>query len=238
MDTLTVEVPACLGGKQLMGSSPYLSVQSLSLGGHTLVVLVMVAGAQPADEHLALAAVELLQVLVLGADLLGQVAGGRDELVGFEGLLGLVGPQVGVAEGAHTHQAALHRRTLLSFAHVARHDCAGQGDSGSLCPPTGAPNRVSYLRFEGPLTELLHRLSQHGIPRQGGLGAEGLAALGAAVDSFGFILGPEVLDAGHAVAVPTGDGDRIVWKVETHGAVKLLLRPQLGTHDDVGHNLK
>lgn len=54
----------------------------------------------------------------------------------------------------------------------------------------------------------------------------------AAVDPFGVILSPEVLDAVHAVAVPTGDGDRILWQIETHGAVKLLLRPQLATHND------
>ena len=51
--------------------SPYLFLHTLRLCGHTLVTLVLVAGAQPADVNLAGAAVELLQVLVLGADLLG-----------------------------------------------------------------------------------------------------------------------------------------------------------------------
>lgn len=75
--------------------SAYLFLQALGLGGHTLVAFVLVAGAQPADEHLTLATEELLQVLVLGADLLGQIARGCDELVLLQGLLGLVGLQVG-----------------------------------------------------------------------------------------------------------------------------------------------
>ena len=62
------------------------------------MAFVRAAGAQPADEHLALATVELLQVLVLGADLLSQVACGWDQLVLLQGLLGLVGLQVGLAE--------------------------------------------------------------------------------------------------------------------------------------------
>ena len=88
------------------------------------MALVQVTGAEPADEDLALATEELLQVLVLGADLLGQVARGCDELVLLQGLLGLVGLQVGVAVGAHTHQAALDRCSSIPFAHVAGH-CGG-----------------------------------------------------------------------------------------------------------------
>lgn len=99
----------------------YLLLQALSLGGHTLVAFVLVTGAQPADEHLAMAAEELLQVLVLGADLLGQIARGYDELVLPQGLLGLVGLQVGFAVRAHAHQAALDRLSLLAFAHVTGH---------------------------------------------------------------------------------------------------------------------
>lgn len=45
------------------------------------MAFVLVAGAQPADEHLALSAEELLQVFVLGADLFGQVACWWDELM-------------------------------------------------------------------------------------------------------------------------------------------------------------
>lgn len=80
--------------------------------------------------------------------------------------------------------------------------------------------------------QLLNSFSQHGVPGQGGLGAEGLTALGAAVDPLGVILAPVVLDAGHAVAVPTGDGDWIIWEIQTHRAVKLLLCPQFPTHGD------
>lgn len=109
----------------------YLFLQPLSLGGHTLVAFVHVAGAQPADEHLALATVELLQVLVLGADLLSQVARWWDQLMLLQGLLGLVGLQVGLAEGAHTHQAALDRLSLFTFAHVAWHCCSGELTFGS-----------------------------------------------------------------------------------------------------------
>lgn len=75
----------------------HLFLQALSLGGHTLVVFVLVAGAQPADEHLTLATEELLQVLVLGADLLSQIARGGNQLMLLQGLLGLVGLQVGFA---------------------------------------------------------------------------------------------------------------------------------------------
>lgn len=82
----------------------------------------------------------------------------------------------------------------------------------------------------GPFAELLHSLSQHGVSGQGGLGAEGLAALGAAVDPLGVILAPVVLDAAHAVAVSTGDGDWIIREIQTHRAVELLLCPQFSTH--------
>ncbi len=75
----------------------HLFLQALSLGGHTLVAFVLVAGAQPADERLTLATEELLQVLVLGADLLGQIACGWDKLMLLQGLLGLVGLQMGLA---------------------------------------------------------------------------------------------------------------------------------------------
>lgn len=75
----------------------YLFLKALSLRGHTLVAFVLVAGAQPADEHLALAAVELLKVLVLGANLLSQIARGCDQLMLLQGFLGLVGLQVGFA---------------------------------------------------------------------------------------------------------------------------------------------
>lgn len=194
------------------------------------MVLVLVAGAQPADEHLAVAAEELLHVLVLRADLLRQVADGRDELVLLEGLLGLVGPQVLLAEGAHARQAAPHRRALLLLAHVAQHGRRGQPGFGGGSNAPCAPDRVPHRGVEGSLPQLLHCLGQHGVSGQRGLGAEGLAALGAAVDPFGVILGPEVPDACHAVAVSAGDGDRVVGQVQTHGAVKLLLRPQLGTH--------
>lgn len=89
----------------------------------------------------------------------------------------------------------------------------------------------------GPFAELLYGLSQHGVPGQGGLWAEGLTTLWAAVDPLGIVLAPVVLDATHAVAVPTGDGDRIIWEVQTHGAVKLFLCPQFSTHaDTVGCN--
>lgn len=81
--------------RQVAAARAHLFLQALDLGGHTLVAFVLVAGAQPADEHLTLATEELLQVLVLGADLLGQVARGCDELVLLQGLLGLVGLQVG-----------------------------------------------------------------------------------------------------------------------------------------------
>lgn len=87
--------------------------------------------------------------------------------------------------------------------------------------------------MEGPFAELLHSLGQHGVSGQGRLRAEGLAALGAAVNPFGVILGPEVFDAGHAVAVSAGYGDRIIGEIKTHGAVELLLRPQLPTHCDL-----
>lgn len=82
---------------------------------------VLVAGAEPADEHLTLSTEELLQILVLGADLLGQIARGRDEFVLLQGLLGLVRLQVGFTVRAHAHQAALDRRSLFSLAHVTRH---------------------------------------------------------------------------------------------------------------------
>lgn len=109
----------------------YLSLHSLGLGGHTLVTFVLVASAQPADEHLALATEELLQILVLGADLVGQIARGCDELVRLQVLLGLVGLQVGLAVGAHAHKAALDCGFLFSFAHVAGYGRRGQLAFGS-----------------------------------------------------------------------------------------------------------
>lgn len=197
------------------------------------MTFVLVAGAEPADEHLALAAAELLQVLVLGADLLGQIACGRDELMLIQGLLRLVRLQVGFAVGAHTHQAALHCCSLLSFAHVTWHCRGGQlpfgfGFRGGS--PTGAPHRLTHIRNMDSLAKLLHSISQHSVPGKGGLRAEGLAALGAAVDPFGVVFGPVILDAAHAVTVPTGDGNWIIGEVQAHGAVKLLLCPQLTTH--------
>lgn len=199
------------------------------------MAFVLVAGAQPADEHLTLAAEELLQVLVLGADLLSQVAGGRDELMLLQGLLGLMGLQVGLAVRAHAHQAAFDRPPPLSFANVASHRRGGEllfGSRRGGCKATGASQRLTHVSFEGPFAELFHSLSQHGVPGQGGLRAEGLAALGATVDPFGVVFAPVVLDAGHAVAVSTGDGDRIIWEFQTHGAVKLLFCPQFGAHPD------
>lgn len=56
--------------------------------------------------------------------------------------------------------------------------------------------------------------------------------MGAAVNPLGVILAPVILDAGHAVAVPTGDGDWIIGEIQAHGAVKLLLCPQFTTHGD------
>lgn len=56
--------------------------------------------------------------------------------------------------------------------------------------------------------------------------------MGTAVDPLGVILAPVVLDAGHAVAVPTGDGDWIIGEVQAYRAVELLLCPQLTTHPD------
>lgn len=150
-------------------SSAHLFLHALSLSGHTVVAFVLVAGAEPADKRLALAAAELLQVLMLGADLLGQIARGCDELVLIQGLLGLVRLQVGFAVGAHTHQAALHRRPRLSFTHVTRH-CGGRqlpfglgfGGGGS---PTGAPHRLTHVRDVGSLAKLLHSIGQHCVPR-------------------------------------------------------------------------
>lgn len=167
---------------------------------------------------------------MLGADLLCQIAGRRDELMLLERLLGLVGLQVGLAEGAHTHQAALQGNTPLPLAHVAQNGCGGQ--LGFRGQPASASDRIPHLWFTGPFAELLHSLGQHGVSGQGGLGTEGLTTLGAAVNAFGVILGPEVLNAGHAVAVSTGYSDRIIWEIQTHGTVKLLLRPQLPTHCD------
>lgn len=212
----------------------YLLLQALGLGGHALVAFVLVAGAQPAHEHLAVAAEELLQVLVLDADLLGQVAGGRDELVLPQGLLGLVGLQVGLAVRRHAHQAALDGLSLLPLAHVARHRRRGELrlGSGGGGAPAGAPRGLAAVRFEGVFAELLHGPCQHGVPGQGGLGAESLAALRAAVDPFGVILAPVVLDAAHAIAMPTGDGDGIVGELQTHRTVELLLCPQFSTHPD------
>lgn len=212
----------------------YLLLQALGLGGHTLMAFVLVAGAQPAHEHLAVAAEELLQVLVLDADLLGQVAGGCDELVLPQGLLGLVGLQVDLAVRRHAHQAALDGLSLLPLAHVACHRRRGElrlgfGGGGA---PAGASCGLAAIRFEGVFAELFHSPCQHGVPGQGRLGAESLAALGAAVDPFGVILAPVVLDAAHAIAMPTGDGDRIVGELQTHRTVELLLCPQFSTHPD------
>lgn len=197
------------------------------------MALVLVAGAQPADEHLALAAIELLQVLVLGADLLRQVGRGRDQLVRLQGLLSGVGLQVGGAERGHARQAALDRRSPLPFAHVARYRRRGGGGRGGGLPfgrGTGTPHGLTHVGLVGPFAELLYRFGQHGVPGQGGLGGEVLPALGAAVDPLGVVLAPVVLDAAHAVAVPAGDCDRIIGEVKTHGAVELLLSPQLGAH--------
>lgn len=106
--------------RSLWASIPaYLFLQTLNLGGHTLVAFMLVAGAQPADECLALAAEELLQVLVLGADLLGQVTGRCNEFVLLQGLLGLVRLQVGFTVGAHAHQAAFDCLSLSPLTHVA-----------------------------------------------------------------------------------------------------------------------
>ena len=56
--------------------------------------------------------------------------------------------------------------------------------------------------------------------------------MGAAVYPLGVILAPVVLDAAHAVAVSTGDGDWIIREIQTHRAVELLLCPQFSTHFD------
>lgn len=138
---------------------------------------------------------------------------------------------MGLAVGAHTHQAALDCSSFFIFAHVTWYDRGGKllfGESHGL----------THFRFEGSFAELLHSLCQHGVPGQGGLGAEGLTALGAAVDPFGVIFSPVVLNAGHAVAVTARDGDRIIWQIQTHGAVKLLLCPQLCTHNAVNEKKK
>ena len=115
-----------------MLSRPHLSLLALHLGGDTLVALVLVAGAQPADVHLARATVELLQVLVLRADLLGQLARGGDELVLLQLLLRVVGLQAGLTVRAHARQAALHRRPPRSPADVAGHRRGGQLRPGGL----------------------------------------------------------------------------------------------------------
>lgn len=109
------------------------------------MVFVLIAGAQPADKHLALATEELLQVLVLGADLLRQIAGRRYELMLLERLLGLVRLQVGLAEGAHARQAAFHGGTLLPFAHVALNVAGGQLGLGSRGQPASASDGVSNV---------------------------------------------------------------------------------------------
>jgi len=239
-------VCVCVGGGGLVPGRSirplYLLLQPLHLGGHALVALVLVAGAKPAHEHPALAAVELLQVLVLRADLLRQVGGGRDQLVRLQGLLGGVGLQVRGAERAHARQAALDRRPLRPLAHVARHLRRGEGGGGGGRGgglPFGSGRGASvahglpHVGRAGPFAELLHGLGQHGVPGQGGLGVEGLPALGAAVAPLGVLLAPVVLDAAHAVAVAAGDGGRVVGEVQTHRAVELLLGPQFGAHGGV-----
>ena len=210
------------------------------------MVLVLVTGAQPAHKNLALATVELLQVLVLGTDLLRQLARGRNQLMLFQLRFRLMRFQVGLAVGRHTHQARLHRSPLVSsaVAHVTGHghgwqpaDTTTTGTSlGSThgVGTVGAPDGLPGGGGEGPLAELLHGLCQHGVPGQGGLGTECLAALGAAVDSRGarVVLAPVVLDAAHAVAVATRDGDWLIGEVQAHRTVELLLRPQITTHSE------
>lgn len=200
------------------------------------MALVLVAGTQPAHVHLTGAAEELLQVLVLGADLLAQVTGGRDQLVVLQLLLCIMRLQVSLAERCHAHQTRLHGRSGLRAA-VTGHrrtwqlfrcrfaPCARTLRRSGRCAP-GALDGLSPSGAEGPSAELPHGFGQHGVPAESGTRVKGLPAFWAAVGAvFPPFIVPVICDAGRAVTVATRDGHGVRGQIQTDGAVKLLLRP-------------
>lgn len=172
---------------------------------------------QAADAAPVGATVHLQQLVVSGTDRVLEPLVSRHQSVLLESGRLVVRLDVDFAVGGQTNQAGLDSFVLSARADVALH-VVGVGYTSSLL----RGHRGVVVRLESRLLELLHHVSQHGVPGERRPRAEALSALRADEDPEEVVLVPVVLDTVRAVAVSARDGHRVLQHVQTYGAVELV----------------
>lgn len=204
----------------------YLPLLYFCLSQHRVVPFVLICQTQVADALLVGAAVNLQQPVVSGTNSLLEFFGGRHQLVFLERSRLVVRLDMEVAVRGQTHQTGLDSFAFPPGADVALHI-------------VGLRKALTYLRrrviLESGLFEFLHHVGQHGVPGEHRPRVEGLPTLRADEDPQVVVLVPVALDTVGAVAVSTGDGDRILQHVQTYRAVELVF---VQNHAGLSHRPK
>ncbi|KAG9332006.1 hypothetical protein JZ751_016282 [Albula glossodonta] len=157
-----------------------------------------------------------LQINTQHRETMDKVFSGLDQFVLLKGRRFKVRLEVSFTVRGQAHQTGLHGFEFSPNAEITHH----------VSRSSVTVSRRSSL--ESCLLQFLHHFSQHGVSAQNRPWAEGLSALGTAVDTSMIILIPAALNTAHTVTVSTGNSHRILQQIQTDGTAELTFGWTIG----------
>lgn len=177
---------------------------------HCIVTFMVVHHTQKTYALLIISTIHLQIFVVMRTDLLLQVHGGVDQLVFLQCRRLVVCLKVVLTVRCQTNQTTLH-----SFLFDTCTEITGYITWHAVVVNVRVAQKFQFL-------QLVHHICQYGISVQNRPRAKCLSALRTAEDPQMIIFFPIIINAFHAVAVPTWNGHWIFQQIQANRTAKLF----------------